>query len=121
MDMAYEQRDWNPTADGLALIRNNQPLLAYIAGGPARFTSKDHVFQPGETVEKQLVVLNNSRQTVTCDCEWSLELREAGGAAAPVGNALVGQKTVTVVTGAAGAYPAQARATAARLGRAHFN
>src|SRR5262249_13534136 len=27
---------------------------------------------PGETVEKQLVVLNNSRATVACDCGWSL-------------------------------------------------
>ena len=100
MDMAQEPTDWNPTADGLALIRNNQPLLAYIAGKPARFTSKDHVFRPGETVEKQLVVLNNSRQTVTCECEWSLSLGKAGGAAAPVGNALTGRKRVTIVTGA---------------------
>lgn len=99
MDMAYEQRDWNPTADGLALIRNNQPLLAYIAGKPARFTSKDHVFHAGETVEKQLVVLNNSRQTVTCDCEWSLELRNAAAAAGPVRNAVAGRKTVSVLTG----------------------
>ena len=37
------------------------PLLAYIAGKPAAFTSKDHNFPPGETVEKQLIVINNSR------------------------------------------------------------
>ena len=63
MDMAFEPSDWIPTADGQALIRNNRPLLAYIAGKPERFTSKDHIFRPGETVEKQIIVINNSRET----------------------------------------------------------
>ena len=74
MDMAFERSDWIPTADGQALIRNNRPLLAYIGGKPSHFTSKDHNFRPGETVEKQLIILNNSRETVTCDCAWSLGL-----------------------------------------------
>ena len=72
MDLAYERSDWIPTADGQAILRNNRPLLAYIAGKPAAFTSKDHNFYPGETVEKQLIVINNSRETVTADCRWSL-------------------------------------------------
>ena len=46
MDMAYERSDWIPTADGQAILRNNMPLLAYIAGKPAAFTSKDHNFIP---------------------------------------------------------------------------
>ena len=62
--MAFELSDWVPTADGQAILRNNRPLLAYIAGKPAAFTSKDHNFRPGETVEKQLIVINNSRETV---------------------------------------------------------
>jgi beta-galactosidase len=99
MDMAYELADWKATADGLALIRNNRPLLAYVAGKPARFTSKDHVFQPGETIEKQFVVLNNSRQTVTCECDWSLEQSNAAAAAAPIGHSTTGRKKVTVLTG----------------------
>src|SRR5437870_1906924 len=74
MDMAFERSDWTPTAAGQALLRNNRPLLAYIGGKPARFTSQDHNFVPGETVEKQLILINNSRVTVTCDCEWSLGL-----------------------------------------------
>ena len=74
MDMAFERSDWVPTAAAQALLRNNRPLLAYIGGKPASFTSKDHNFRPGETVEKQLIVINNSRETVTCDCEWSLGL-----------------------------------------------
>jgi hypothetical protein len=88
-DLAYERTDWLPTADGAALIRNNRPLLAYIAGSPAHFTSKDHNFGPGETVEKQLIVINNSRQTVTGDCKWSLNLPEP----------ITGRMRVTVATG----------------------
>ena len=103
MDLAYEPKDWIPTAGAQALIRNNQPLLAYIAGKglpnaiqgvgdpkPARFTSKDHNFLPGETVEKQIIVINNSRETVTCDCDWLFGL--------PTGSAK-GNRTVTVAAG----------------------
>ncbi len=80
MSMDGEREDWIPTEAGRAVIRNNRPLLAYIGGGrggvapPLLFTSKDHIFRPGETVEKQLIVINNSRETVSCDCEWSLGL-----------------------------------------------
>jgi hypothetical protein len=80
MSVDLERSDWVPTAAALALYRNNRPLLAYIAGKPAHFTSKDHLFHPGETVEKQLIVINDSRETVSCECEWSLGLpRPAGG------------------------------------------
>jgi beta-galactosidase len=74
MDLAYARSDWVPTGLGQAILRNNQPLLAYIAGKPERFTSKDHNFVPGETVEKQLIIINNSRVPVACDCSWSLAL-----------------------------------------------
>jgi beta-galactosidase len=70
-DLAFERTDWIPTAAAQALLRNNRPLLAYIGGKPEHFTSKDHVFFPGETVEKQLIVINNSRETVTCEGDWS--------------------------------------------------
>ena len=70
IDLAFEHSDWIPTVAAEALIRNNGLLLAYIAGKPGAFTSKDHDFYPGETVEKQLIAINNSRETVTCDCRW---------------------------------------------------
>jgi beta-galactosidase/beta-glucuronidase len=81
MSMDGERDDWVPTAAGRALLRNNRPLLAYVGGKPDHFTSKDHIFRPGETVEKQLILINNSRETVSCDCEWSLGLPRpvAGG------------------------------------------
>jgi hypothetical protein len=74
VSMDGERDDWVPTAAGPAVIRNNRPLLAYIAGKADHFTSKDHIFRPGETVEKQLIIINDSRDTLSCDCEWSLAL-----------------------------------------------
>ncbi|MCY3022818.1 MAG: hypothetical protein NTW87_27885 [Planctomycetota bacterium] len=87
IDMAYERTDWVPAASAQALLRNNMPLLAYIAGKPAAFTSKDHNFLASESVEKQLIIINNSRETVTCECTWAL------------GNAVAGTKNISVKTG----------------------
>ena len=89
IDVAYERSDWSPTADGQALLRNNQPLLAYIGGPPAHFTSKEHNYRPGDTVDKQLIIINNSRMTVTADCTWSFGLSQ------PVGR----RKSVVIHTG----------------------
>jgi hypothetical protein len=89
MDMAFERDDWIATPAAQSLLRNNRPLLSYIAGKPAAFTSKDHTFFPGETVEKQIIVINNSRETVECENEWSLALPQAAS----------GRKKVTVPTG----------------------
>jgi beta-galactosidase len=73
MDMAYQRSDWVPTAAARALIANNGPILAYLAGKPGAFTSKDHLFRSGETVKKQIVIINNSRQPLTGACEWSFK------------------------------------------------
>jgi hypothetical protein len=89
MDLAYEHLDWIPTAGAQALIRNNRPLLAYIGGDPTAFTGKDHNFIAGETVEKQIIVINNSRVPVSCDCSWSLALAQP----------IVAEGKVTVETG----------------------
>lgn len=70
VELAYERDDWIPTAAAQTLIRNNGPLLGYIAGKPEAFTSKDHNFHSGDVVEKQLIVINNSRAPVTCRCNW---------------------------------------------------
>ncbi len=90
MDLAYDVSDWIVTPAAAALLRNNRPLLACLAGKPFGFTSKDHNFYAGETVEKQIVVINNSREMVTCDCAWlfGLSVGVTGG-----------KKTVTVAAG----------------------
>ncbi len=84
-----ERSDWVPTAAARALTRNNRPLLAYVGGRPGAFTSKGHNFRPGESVEKQLIIVNNSRETVACECEWSLGLPRPAA----------GRKAVSVRTG----------------------
>ncbi|HSH15216.1 MAG TPA: hypothetical protein VLD18_04220, partial [Verrucomicrobiae bacterium] len=89
MDMAFERADWIATPAAEALIRNNRPLLAYVAGKTGAFTGKDHNFLPGETVEKQIILINNSREPVTCDARWAL------GLPMPV----AGTKSVTVAAG----------------------
>lgn len=89
MDLAYARSDWIPTIAGQALMRNNRPLLAYIGGKPARFTSKDHLFVGGETVAKQLIVINDSRRPARCDCSWSLALPQP----------ITGRSNVTEETG----------------------
>jgi hypothetical protein len=89
LSLAFERSDWTPNAAGQAVIRNNMPLLAYLGGKPAAFTSKDHNFVPGESVEKQLIVINNSRETVPAECSWSLGLPKA----------ISGTKTASVKTG----------------------
>ncbi len=73
-DLAYKRSDWVATPTAESLIRNNMPLVAWIAGKAEHFTTKDHTFLPGEIVEKQLIVINNSRLPVTCDASWSASL-----------------------------------------------
>ena len=89
MDLAFGRSDWVATPAAQALLRNNQPLLAWLAGKPSAFTSKDHTFLPGETIEKQIIVINNSRETVGCECAWTLGLPQ------PV----KGSQKITIATG----------------------
>jgi beta-galactosidase len=89
MSVDLERTDWVPTVAAQALICNNQPLLAYVAGPPAGFTSKDHNFLGGETVEKQIIIINNSREGMTCKCNWSLDVPAA----------VAGSKAVTIPAG----------------------
>jgi len=89
INTAFERTDWLPTAAAEALFRNNGPLLAYVADGPVHLTGKDHNYMPGEKIQKQIVVINNSRQTVTCACQWSLALVPP----------ITGTQRVTIATG----------------------
>jgi beta-galactosidase len=89
IDTAYERTDWIPTDAGKALINNNQPLLAYITGHQKHFSSKEHNYTPGQTIEKQIVIINNSRKTTEAICQWSLNIPKP----------ITGDKTVNVRTG----------------------
>jgi len=89
VEYAFRWEDWVPTPTGEVLLKNNGPVLAYLAGKPLAFTSKDHNFYPGETVEKQIVVINNSRLPVTCRYRWQTTLPQGPS----------GQGTVSLPTG----------------------
>ncbi len=73
-EIAFERSDWIPTAAAKALLRNNLPLLAYIAGKAPHFTTKEHNYLAGQTVQKQAIIINDSRAAVDCDSSWSLNL-----------------------------------------------
>ena len=88
-ELAFHPTDYQPTLAAESLYRNYLPLLAYIAGKPKAFTSKDHNFLPGERVEKQVVIINNSRVPITADCEWKLDLP----------GAVTGSTKITLPTG----------------------
>ena len=85
----YDESGYDRNVLGDALVHYNTPLFAYIAGKPGAFTEKGHNFHPGEIVRKQVVILNDSRSTVDCECSWSLELPRA----------LTGRRAVRVATG----------------------
>jgi hypothetical protein len=75
----YWKKDGSPTAVAEALQRCNMPVLAYLAGKPSALTGKDHNFLPGETVEKQLVVINNGREPVRERYRWQFDRASGGG------------------------------------------
>ena len=88
-DMGYEISDWEQTIAAKAITDNQGPLLAYIGGKPEAFTDKAHNFLPGQSFEKQLIIVNNSRQTILCECQWVLNLPQS----------IKGSQSVSVPTG----------------------
>ncbi|HIE52142.1 MAG TPA: hypothetical protein EYP85_10315, partial [Armatimonadetes bacterium] len=73
----YQQPPGEPTdytCLGRTLKPLNQDLLAYIAGKPEFFTSRDHIFSPGERVRKQFVFLNDARGAVTFHYTWRAQV-----------------------------------------------
>ncbi len=68
----YPEEDWEPSCVGRTFLRCNRPLLAYLGGKAGDFTEEGHNFLPGERVEKQVIVVNDSRRTVGCSYRWSL-------------------------------------------------
>ncbi|MGE5610013.1 MAG: hypothetical protein ACM359_12220, partial [Bacillota bacterium] len=65
-----------PTGTALspALRTSNAPTLAWIAGPKDAFTAKDHTFTPGQTVHKQAILINDSRDRLEYSCKWSATL-----------------------------------------------
>ncbi len=57
---------------GIALMENNGPTLAWIAGSKAAFTAKDRNFSAGEKLQKQVVLINDTRQQQPFSFDWEV-------------------------------------------------
>lgn len=57
---------------GEALLRGYLPMLAWISGKPGDFTERSRHFNPGETVNKALTVLNDTRRPQSVSYTWSV-------------------------------------------------
>jgi beta-galactosidase len=88
-DGGYVEIDGKITPAGVAMRENNAPTLAWIAGAASTtdktaFTDKDHNFAPGQTVRKQIVLLNDSREAQPYSLTWQamVDGKRVGGAKA---------------------------------------
>lgn len=86
-------QNYTRTAIGDVVHEWNQPLIAWIGGGES-FTTQEHNYRPGDTVRKQLVILNDLRTRV--GCSYSVRIKEQPASAvrgdveiAPGGKALI--------------------------------
>jgi len=57
---------------GNALLQNNRPTLAWIAGGATAFTAKDHSFTAPEKLSKQVVLINDTRSSQEFAFNWEV-------------------------------------------------
>jgi hypothetical protein len=69
----YPEEDWEPTSLGRTFMRVNMPLLAYLGGKGEDFTEEGHNFTPGETVRKQVILINDTRRDVRCSYRWGMD------------------------------------------------
>ncbi len=68
---------------GRALLTVNAPTLAYLCGPAGNITAKDHNFFPGQTVAKQVCVINDARSELAYKLTWTASL---GGQEVAVGS-----------------------------------
>ena len=87
----FDQADELPRGVGNIVKETYAPLLGWIAGPIGNFTVVNDTFRAGETVEKSLVLLNDTRRPQTVAWRWSVPATGAKGegrvAIAPGGRA----------------------------------
>ena len=66
--------NWLTYPAGQALMESNSATLAWIAGPPERFTAKDRHSGTGETVSKQIVLINDERTPQPYHAAWTAEI-----------------------------------------------
>jgi beta-galactosidase len=62
-------RTWSWMQDALKEL--NGPTLAWIAGPPSAYTAKDHNFSAGQEIQKQIVLINDTRQPQDFAATWA--------------------------------------------------
>ncbi len=62
-------RTWSWMQDALKEV--NGSTLAWIAGPASAYTAKDHHFSPGQRIEKQIVLINDTRQPQSFTAAWT--------------------------------------------------
>jgi len=65
-------RTWSWMQD--ALKEHNGPTLAWIAGPAGAYTAKDHHFRSGQKIDKQIVLLNDTRRPRDFQLAWTAVL-----------------------------------------------
>ena len=55
---------------GQAILQNNGSTLAWIAGSAAAITAKDHSFTTGQRLQKQVVLINDTRSKQDFSFDW---------------------------------------------------
>lgn len=63
---------WVASTTGRGALPCFQELIGWIGGKPGDFSEKGHNFRAGETVRKQLIVLNDTRREQKIECVWSV-------------------------------------------------
>ena len=82
----YEERDgvYADTPVSEVLKKYNAPLLGFISGSEDDFTEGGHNFRPGEKIEKQLILINDTSAPVEMDYCWQFSLTDVGGSGVTV-------------------------------------
>ncbi len=70
-DGGYITHQGKRTPAGEAFAVANAPTLAWIAGDAPAFTAKDHHYRAGQTVRKQIALLNDTRSPQSYSGTWS--------------------------------------------------
>lgn len=59
--------------------RYNTPLLGLIVGDSGDFTEQGHNFFPGDSVSKQLLMINDTSRTIECAYRWEVDSNNQSG------------------------------------------
>jgi beta-galactosidase len=59
---------------GEQLLQQGQPTLAYIAGAADAYTAKDHNYRTGQSLKKQMLVVNDTRSVQSVEATWTVLL-----------------------------------------------